>query len=269
MPNLADTHCHLYFELFRDDLSEVLERARDSGITHIMIPGIDIETSKQAVQLTEDHFGGYAAVGVHPNDVAAGWSNNTIQELKELAQHPKVCAIGEIGLDYYRDRSPRDLQLKVFASQLELAADLELPVIIHNRESMQDLLPILSDWQTQLERSGSPLAHRPGVLHSFEGTLDAAYNVIQRHFLIGVSGPITFKNAKDRQLIISQLPLESLVLETDAPFLTPHPFRGRRNEPARILNIAEKLAKLKSLSVEQVAQETSRNAEYLFQWKTN
>ena len=269
MPNLADTHCHLYFELFCEDLQEVLERAGDCGITRIMIPGIDLETSKQAVQLTEDYIGGYAAVGVHPNDVAAGWTVNTFQELKDLARHPKVRAVGEIGLDYYRDRSPRDLQLKAFVSQLEMAADLQLPVIIHNRESMQDLWPILSDWQTQLERSGSQLAHRPGVLHSFDGTLDTAYYAIQHHFLIGVSGPVTFKNAKDRQQIMTELPLGSLVLETDAPFLTPHPFRGRRNEPARILNIAEKLAKLKSLTVEQVAQETSRNAEYLFQWKTN
>jgi len=269
VPDLADTHCHLYFELFREDLQEVLERSKASGITCIMIPGIDLETSRQAVALTESHPGLYAAVGFHPNDISGGWTQNTLKELETLARHPKVRAIGEIGLDYYRDRTPRNVQQEVFKVQLDLAADLELPVIIHNRDALQDLWPILSDWQSQLERSGSQIAHRPGVLHSFEGDLETANLVIQHHFLIGVSGPVTFKNAKDRQLVIARLPLEALLLETDAPFLTPHPFRGRRNEPARIVNIAKKLAELKLLAVEEIAFQTSKNAELLFQWKTD
>jgi len=269
VPDLADTHCHLYFELFHKDLQEVLERARASGITHIMIPGINLETSKQAVALTESHPGLYAAVGFHPNDISGEWTQNTLNELKTLARHPKVRAIGEIGLDYYRDRTPRYLQQEVFRTQLDLASDLELPVIIHNRDALHDLWPILSAWQSQLEHTGSQIAHRPGVLHSFDGDLETANLAIQHHFLIGVSGPVTFKNAKERQLIMTGLPLKALLLETDAPFLTPHPFRGRRNEPARIVNIANKLAELKLLTVEEIAFQTSKNAEFLFQWKTD
>ncbi len=267
MPLLADTHCHLYFELFRQDLRDVLERAEAGGITRIMIPGIDLETSRQAIKLTETYAGLYAAVGIHPNDITGNWTENTLKELEALAQHPNVLAIGEIGLDYYRDYTPKDLQQEVFKDQLELATSLGLPVIIHNREAISDLWPILLNWQSKNILAGSPLAFRPGVLHSFDGDLEIADQAIQNHFLIGVSGPVTFKNAKDRQEMISALPLQALVLETDAPFLTPHPFRGRRNEPVRITNIAQKLAELKGLSVEEVANATSRNANDLFQWK--
>ncbi len=269
MPGLADTHCHLYFELFREDLHDVLERSRACGITHIMVPGIDLETSKQAVALAELHPGLYAAVGFHPNDIVSGrWSPNTLKELESLARHPKVRAIGEIGLDYYRDRTPANLQKVVFQDQLGLAAQLNLPVIIHNRQALHDLWPILSDWQTMLSNSDSPLSNRPGVLHSYDGDLETALLAIRHHFLIGVSGPVTFKNATERQLLFTTLPLESLVLETDAPFLTPHPFRGKRNEPARVLNIAQKLAELKLLPLEEIALQTSRNAETLFRWDT-
>jgi TatD DNase family protein len=262
---LVDSHCHLFFNLFINDLDQVLRRAWDGGITRILIPGIDLETSRQAIALSEKHPNLFAAVGVHPND-AVGWQAGSLAQLKELAQHPKVAAIGEIGLDYYRDNTPQALQREVLAAQLELAASLGKPVVIHNRQAFADLWPMLKDWQAALAQAGNPLSQVPGVLHSFEGTQAMALQAIERNFYIGIGGPVTFRNAIERQEVAIALPLEHILLETDAPFLTPQPHRGQRNEPSYVIFIAEKIAQLRAQSLQVVAEATTQNANHLFAW---
>ena len=265
MARLIDTHCHLNLNLFQNDLPNVLERAWDNGIERILIPGIDLETSRRAVELSEIYPKLYSAVGVHPSE-ALSWDQSSKDQLIELAKHPKVVAIGEIGLDYYRDGAARDLQIEVFQSQLDLASDLEKPVIIHNRQAIEDIWPIINEWQTGLNRKGIPTSSRPGVLHSYEGTIELALKAVQLNFAIGIGGPVTFRNAPDRQLLAASIPLSGMVLETDAPFLTPHPHRGKRNEPAFILLIAEKIADLNNKPLDQIAEITSNNADRLFEW---
>ncbi len=190
----------------------------------------------------------------------------SLSELRQLAQHPKVAAIGEIGLDYYRDHSPRPLQREVFEAQLALAAEVNLPVIIHIRESLDDVWSRLKTWQADLAGGGSRLAARPGVLHSYDGDLASAQQAVKAGFKIGISGPVTFKNAADRQQVAAGLALNDLLIETDAPYLTPHPYRGRRNEPAYVTFVAEKLAALHGQPVETILRATWDNANQLFDW---
>ena len=265
MKDLADSHCHLFFNFFTDDLDDVLRRAWENGVTHILIPGIDLETSQQAVNLSEKHPNLFAAVGVHPND-ALGWQTDSLDRLKELADHPKVKAIGEIGLDYYRITTPPELQRKVLKAQLELAADLKKPVVIHNRQAFTDLWSLLKKWQADLAWVGNPLSQAPGVLHSFEENLAQALQAIEQHFFIGIGGPVTFRNATMSQEVAKCVPLDHILLETDAPFLTPHPHRGHRNEPSYVIFIAEKIAELRAQSLPVVAEATTQNANRLFAW---
>jgi len=262
---LIDTHCHLNFNLFQNDLVNVLERAWDNGIERILIPGIDLDTSRRAVELSEIYPKLYSAVGIHPGE-ALSWDDNSLYHLIELAKHPKVVAIGEIGLDYYRDLAPRDLQMEVFQEQLDLAADLEKPVIIHDRQAIEDVWLRLKEWQAGLKRKAIKTAWRPGVLHSYEGNIELALKAIQLNFIIGVGGPVTFRNATERQKLVSSIPLNGLVLETDAPFLTPHPHRGERNEPAFLNLIAKKIADLNNKTLDTIAEITSDNADRLFAW---
>lgn len=265
MAFLTDTHCHLNLNTFQDDLDAVIDRARESGVQRILIPGIDLPTSRLAVDLAERYAPLYAAVGVHPSD-ALSWDEHSLSQLRELAQSRKVVAIGEIGLDYYRDHAPRELQRQVLLQQLELAGQVELPVSIHNRDSFTDLWELISGWQADLARSGSKWAGSPGVFHSFDGLLAEAKQVIEHGFFLGVSGPLTFTNAKARQESFAQLPLANLLVETDAPYLTPHPHRGKRNEPSYIPLIVNKIADLHQIEYDKVAQETSANAARLFVW---
>lgn len=269
MRQLTDTHCHLNLNIFQEDLTGFLDRAVQAGVERILVPGIDLETSRSAVALAERHAMLYAAVGVHPGD-ASSWNNDTLPILRELAQHPKVAAIGEIGLDYYRDHSPRPLQREVFRAQLGLAGELGLPVVVHNRDSIDDLWNEMEDWQAALARSGSPLAQRPGVLHSFDGSLTDALRAVEKGFFIGISGPVTFNNARERQETAAGLPLGSLLIETDAPYLTPQSHRGKwPNEPAYVAYVAEKIAGLHNLPLETIAQATWDNAAQLFHWRTD
>jgi TatD DNase family protein len=270
---LTDTHCHLDFDRFDDDRAAVLERAWTAGLTRVLIPGITLDSSRSAVKLAESHPSLYAAVGVHPNDVKT-WNEGILEQLKKFASSPKVVAIGEIGLDYYWKAAPPELQKDVLSEQLELAEALQKPVIIHLREAQdadsgeasEDLMDILQSWVTNLGRRGDPLAERPGVLHSFSGSLETAQQAICLGFFIGVTGPVTFKNASKRQAVVAALPLERLLIETDAPFLAPHPYRGQRNEPAHVRLIADKIGELHSRNLEQVAAVTSSNAARLFSW---
>jgi TatD DNase family protein len=270
---LTDTHCHLDLEKFDADRSEVLNRALAAGLTRILVPGITLKSSRAIVKLAESHPQLFAAVGVHPND-STTWDPQTIPALRELATSLKVVAIGEIGLDYYWEAAPRDHQQKVLKEQLDLAAELELPVSLHAREKddaldgdcARDLVQILEDWAGRLRVEKNPLAERPGVLHSFSGARQTAEKVISLNFYIGVTGPLTYKNAEKRREVIAALPLERLLVETDAPYLTPEPKRGKRNEPAFVMFTVEKLATLYSLTPDQVAETTTSNAARLFAW---
>ncbi len=260
---LIDTHCHMDFEAFDEDRDEVLARAAEAGVTAMLNPSVDLQNSARVVHLAEQHENLFAAVGMHPND-STQWDAGSAEKLKELAQHPKVVAIGEIGLDYYWDKVPKKVQQQVLQEQLALAAELELPVIVHNREAGADVLKMLMDWQAELVLASSPLAERPGVLHSFSGDRDMAESAVAAHFFIGLTGLLTFKNAKELQDIAADLPLKSLLVETDSPYLSPHPQRGQRNEPTKVRLVAEKLAELKDLQFSEVAAATTANALRLF-----
>lgn len=239
----------------------------------ILNPGIDMASSREALALSDTYPELYAAVGVHPNS-ALTWDKNTLGELRELAMHPKVVAIGEIGLDYYRDRAPRDVQLRAFELQLGLAAEIDLPVVIHlrnrsveDRRAALDVLDLLTTWHAALDSSHSTLAERPGVLHSYSDSLEAAKQAVQLNFWIGITGPVTFKKAEELRKIVKALPLERLLVETDAPFLTPHPYRGKRNEPAYVRFVTEKIAQVRELPNKTVADITTENAKRLFHWQ--
>lgn len=265
MAGLTDTHCHLNLNLFEDDYAAVLKRAWDAGLERILIPAIDLETSRSAVALCEQDERLYAAVGVHPND-ALTWNEDTLDELRALARHPKVCAIGEIGLDYYRDHAPRALQRQILEEQLELAAETGKPVVIHQRESGRDLWPIMHAWRNSLFNAQSALADTPGVFHAFDGDFTEAQAAASDQFFLGMGGPLTYKNALKKQQVAANLPLTHILLETDAPFLAPHPWRGERNEPAYVQKVAEKIAEIRETSYEMIVQITSQNADRLFGW---
>lgn len=272
---MIDSHCHLDFEAFADDRQQVIERAIAAGVGGILDPAIDLETSCNILRLCESQVSMRAAVGVHPNS-ATTWTEDSLDRLRALANHSQVVAIGEIGLDYYRDRAPHALQQEVFKSQLLLAAEINLPVIVHTRNASSvdqqatlDALAILEDWRTRVIKTGSPLQDRPGVLHSYSGDAVSAKRAIDLGFYIGITGPVTFRNAPELQQTVSELPLERLLIETDAPFLTPHPHRGKRNEPAYIGLVADKIAFIHNQDAELVRQMTTANAQRLFNWRAD
>ena len=277
---LTDTHCHLDFHKFDADRGEVLQHATRAGVCRILVPGLTVESSRGVVRLAESNAMLFAAIGVHPTETSVPFGDDNgvrvrRDALRALAKHPKVVAIGEIGLDYYWDTAPHEVQQAVLREQLELAAELELPVVIHFREKgaapdgpcASDLLAILEDWTLGLGRGKSPLAGRPGGLHSCAGSRLVAERAIGLGFFIGVTGPITYKNADARRALIAGLPLERLLIETDAPFLAPVPQRGQRNEPAFVRHIADKIAETHHRTVEQVAACTTANAGRLFCWE--
>lgn len=271
--NLTDTHCHLDLERFDADRDEVLDRAWTAGLTRILIPGLDLPSSLRAVKMAESHPNLFAAVGVHPND-SLKWTAGTGNELRVLAESPKVVAVGEIGLDYYWDDAPHDHQRAVLTEQLALAAELRLPVVLHLRETgdasegecARDLFEILGRWVKSLRVDHSPLAERPGVLHSFSGSKSTAEKAVDLNFYIGITGPVTYKNAQARREVVKTIPLERLLIETDAPFLAPVPQRGRRNEPGFVAHIADKIAEIHSRNPEEIAALTAMNAQRLFTW---
>lgn len=257
---MIDTHCHINFDSYDEDRHAVIERAAEARVDRIIIPAVDVETSQQGIDLAQQYEGIYCAVGVHPNSTST-FEASDIAKLRELAQNEKVVAIGEIGLDYYWDKSPKDKQKQALEAQLELAASLNLPVIIHNRDASEDVMDILEAWASTLE---GPLKARPGVLHSFSAPDSIAERALTSGFYLGFTGPITFKKADELRSIAAKVPLDKLLVETDGPFLTPHPYRGKRNEPAYIPYIVDRLAGLHLVTVEEMAQATTQNAERLF-----
>ena len=262
---LIDSHCHLDTHQFDGDRPAVIERARAAGVKAIIIPGIDLHHCYQAIALADEYTGIYAAVGIHPND-SRDYGDATEAELRKLACHPKVVAYGEIGLDYYWDKVDRAHQRIVFERQLELAATLGLPVIIHSRDANEDVAAILGEWVQSSAFATSPLAQRPfaGVLHAFSGDLALAQRAYEWNFVLSLGGPVTFTNAKQLHALVPQLRRDRLMLETDAPYLTPHPYRGKRNEPAYVALVCAKLADLYGISADQMAEESTALAEQFF-----
>ncbi len=266
---LTDTHCHLYFDAYDKDRDAVLRRAWEAGVERILVPGIDLASSRAAIELAEAHERVFAAVGVHPNS-ATTWDAQTLGALELLAKHPKVVAIGEIGLDYYRDRAPRSLQKRVLREQLSLAGRLQLPVVIHTRNAspqdracFADILGIISEMRAELSED------RPGVFHSFLESEDEALQSLEQGFYVGITGPVTFKNAHELRSVVSNAPLDRLLIETDGPFLAPHPHRGKRNEPAHVYYVAEKIAQVLGQAPRALAEATTANAGRLFQWSNS
>lgn len=253
---MIDSHCHLDFEKFDHDRQAVIASAEETGLVAIINPGVDLKSSRAAVALAEEYSMVYAAVGFHPHD-AKFFDTGAIEALRGLAAHPKVVAIGEIGLDYYRNYSPHDVQRRVFSAQLDLAAEMELPVIIHNREASADVFAALADWA-----AGDP--KRRGVLHSYSAGPEWLERILGLGFSIGLSGPVTFAKARSLHRVAQTVPLDRLLIETDAPFLAPEPFRGLRNQPAYVRYVAEKIASLRGISVQQLCEQTMQNAVELF-----
>jgi TatD DNase family protein len=251
---LFDTHAHLNAIQYEEDLEEVIQRAKSEDVTDIVVVGFDRDTIRRAMELTEQYDMIYAAVGWHPVD-AIDMTDDDLEWIKELASHPKVVAIGEMGLDYYWDKSPKDIQKEVFRKQIQLAKEVQLPIIIHNRDATEDVVKILQEENAR---------EVGGIMHCFTGSLEVAKQCIDMNFYLSFGGPVTFKNAKKPKEVAKEIPIDRLLIETDCPYLTPHPFRGKRNEPSYVKYVAEQIAELRELSVEEVAKKTSDNAKKLF-----
>lgn len=257
---MIDTHCHLNFDAFDGDREAVVVRAHAAGVDRIIVPAVDLPTSAAVIALAQAQRGVYAAVGIHPNSTA-NWSAEHLAAIEDYSRAPKVVAIGEIGLDYHWNYSPPATQKIAFQAQLELAKRLQLPVIIHNRESSEDVMAMLESWARDLPPA---LQNRPGVMHSFSGSMAIAERALAAGFYLGFTGPITYKNAEETRKIAAEVPIERLLVETDAPYLTPIPHRGKRNEPAYIPLVVERLAAVKGVTTDEMAHITTENAERLF-----
>ena len=251
---LIDTHAHLSLPQFDKDRTEVIKRARDAGIKHIITVGTDSDDCRKAVALAQEHDFIYAAVGIHPHD-AKTINAETYSLLRELAADNNVVAIGEIGLDFYRNLSSQEIQVQHFREQLWLAREVSLPVIIHDREAHQKVLQILQE--EKAETVG-------GVIHCFSGDWEMAKACLDMGFYISIPGTITYKKSEEYHKLVRDLPLDRMLVETDCPFLTPYPFRGKRNEPAYVQYVAEAIARIKGIGIEEVAKITTQNAQKLF-----
>ncbi|WP_309091527.1 TatD family hydrolase [Domibacillus sp.] len=254
---LFDTHVHLNADQFQGDIEEVIGRAQEAGVYRMVVVGFDRLTIERAMELIEKYDFLYAAVGWHPVD-AIDMTDEDLAWIEELAAHPKVVAIGEMGLDYHWDKSPKDIQKDAFRRQIALAKRVKLPIVIHNREATQDIVDILKE--EGAEEVG-------GIMHCFSGSAETALECVKMNFYISLGGPVTFKNAKKPKEVAEAVPLEKLLIETDCPYLAPHPYRGKRNEPAYVKLVAQEIAALKGITYEEVAAATTQNANTLFHLK--
>ena len=248
---LIDSHAHVDFPQFDNDREVVIERARAAGLVAIVNIGTNLSTSRASVRLAERYDFIYATVGIHPHDAETA-SSEALEELRELAQHSRVVAVGEIGLDYYRDYAPRAVQRRAFRDQLALASQLNRPVVVHSRDAHEDVLRILKDWDGT------------GVLHTYAAGPQRLEQVMDMGFFIGISGPVTYAKAEALRSVARAVPLERLLVETDCPYLTPKPHRGERNEPVYVKLVAEAVARAREESTEHVADATTENARRLF-----
>lgn len=247
-----DTHAHYDSSKFDADRDEVLRALPESGVTLVVDPGDNAERSSRAVELAQRYPHVYAAVGWHPEE-AEDWDADSLLAIRELAQRPKVCAIGEIGLDYYWDTTYRDRQKEMFRAQIELALELNLPVIVHDREAHGDSLEIVREYP-----------ELRGVFHCFSGSVEMAQELLRRGWYLGFDGPITYKNAVRALEVIRVCPMDRILLETDSPYLAPVPNRGKRNDSRNLPYIAATVARIKDISVEAVAAQTMENGKRLF-----
>jgi len=251
---LFDTHAHLNADQFNDDVEDVINRAMDNGVTKIVVVGFDRPTIVRAMELVDKYPQIYGCIGWHPVD-AIDCTEEDLQWIEELSRHPKVVALGEMGLDYYWDKSPKEVQKDLFRQQIRLAKKLKMPIVIHNREATEDVVTILKE-----EEAGEV----GGIMHCFSGSVETAMECIKMNFYISLGGPVTFKNAKRPKEVAKAVPLDRLLIETDCPYLAPHPYRGKRNEPAYVKLVAEEIAAIKGISFEELAEITTKNAKRVF-----
>lgn len=251
---LFETHAHLNAKEFDEDRAEVIARARENGVDTIVNIGFNAETIPTCIELADNYDFIYAVVGWHPQD-AKDMTDEHLEWIAELSRHPKVVGLGEMGLDYYWDTSPRDVQAEVFRKQIRLARKLDMPIIIHNRDAHQDVISILKEEKA---------AEVGGIMHCFSGSWETAKLALDMNFYISFGGPLTFKNAKQPKEVATKVPLDRLLIETDCPYLTPHPFRGKRNESGYVRYVCEEMANLHGLTYEEMAKITSENARRLF-----
>ncbi|PRS19339.1 TatD family hydrolase [Bacillus safensis] len=251
---LFDTHAHLNAEQYNEDLEQVIERAKSEKVEKIVVVGFDRPTITRAMELIEEYDFIYAAIGWHPVD-AIDMTDEDLAWIKDLSQHEKVVAIGEMGLDYYWDKSPKDVQKEVFRRQIALAKEVNLPIVIHNRDATEDVVTILKE---------EGAAEVGGIMHCFTGSLETAKACMDMNFYISFGGPVTFKNAKKPKEVVKEIPSDRLLIETDCPYLTPVPFRGKRNEPSYVKYIAEQIAEQREISFEELAELTTKNAKKVF-----
>ncbi|MBO6047312.1 MAG: TatD family hydrolase [Erysipelotrichaceae bacterium] len=245
-----NTHTHLNSEEQYERRDELIKRCLEEGVTQMTVVGYDLESSRLGVQIAHEYDFVYCTVGISPNDCEET-TDEDLEEIKELAKDPKVVAIGEIGLDYHWD-VPHDKQWDVFAKQIAMAKELDLPIVIHSRDASEDTYRFLSE------------AKHRGIMHCYGGSYEMALRYIDIGFYISLAGPVTFKNARKPKEVATKVPLTSLLIETDDPYLSPVPFRGKRNEPANVIYVARQIAELKGISVEEVANTTKHNAETIF-----
>ncbi|WP_404446779.1 TatD family hydrolase [Sutcliffiella horikoshii] len=251
---LFDTHVHLNADQYEEDLQEVIDRAQAEKVTNMVVVGFDRKTITRAMELVEKYDFLYAAVGWHPVD-AIDMTEEDLAWIEDLASHEKVVAIGEMGLDYHWDKSPKEVQKEVFRKQIQLAKKVKLPIVIHNRDATADVVQILKEEDAK---------EVGGIMHCFTGSLEVAKECMEMNFYISFGGPVTFKNAKKPKEVVKEIPMDKLLIETDCPYLTPHPYRGKRNEPGYVRLVAEQIAELKELTIEEVAEKTTANAKKLF-----
>jgi TatD DNase family protein len=250
----VDTHAHLFFENYKDDIDVVLNRAKENDIDFVIVPATDLKTAKESIALAEKYEQVYSTVGIHPHDTKE-WNDSLIAQIEEVVRHPKVIAIGEIGLDYYYDFSPKDQQIKAFKAQLDLAVKMQLPVVIHNRDSDEDMMDIIQSY------CGTGLKAQ---FHCFNGSIEDAFEYMKMNHFISFTGNITYKKSDSLRETLSKIDLSHLMLETDSPFMTPVPHRGKRNEPAYVKIVAQQVAEIHKLSLEEIGRITSLNTFRFF-----
>lgn len=253
---LFDSHAHYNDEKFQEDREKVLSQIYKSGVTKIVNAGYNLESSRQAIEIANKHEFIYATVGISPNDIE-DYKEEHLKEIAKLAQNKKVVAIGEIGLDYYWNKENKDLQKEVFISQIEIANKLNLPIVIHTREAIYDTLEILKNNS----------CNKKGVFHCCPFNVDLVREGLKLGFYISFAGPTTFKNSKNASEIINMVPLDKMLIETDSPYLSPEPLRGKRNDSRNVIYIAQKIAEIKQISIEEIARATYENAKRIFEIK--
>lgn len=247
---ICDSHCHLQDRRFRNEIEKIINNARDAGVEKILVPGWDLRSSREAVAISEKFDNVYVSCGVHPHD-AKFYNYRIEKEIIKMSNNKSVVSIGEIGLDYYRDLSPRKVQKEVFKKQLKIAEENNLPAVIHTRDSIEDTIEIVSDFNCT------------GVFHAFDCNESLAMRVVEMGFFIGVGGVVTYPKSKI-SYSVKEIPLDSILVETDAPYLTPHPHRGKRNEPAYTKYVVKKIAEIKGKNFAEVAERTYNNTKQLF-----